>query len=134
MKSNVTNLIVSVGNVTVNHVPIVESQIFVYNLGTMYYIDDLLYPEMLESLKQYDDEPSTISSSTVQGFEVERMPSDVNESHESDDRRDMHMIPEIKVPDSGRLNHNDDDDGDGDGEIVTPRALPVLYMMTQPQK
>ncbi|XP_055376578.1 uncharacterized protein LOC129608849 [Condylostylus longicornis] len=45
-------------NVTVNMAKIIESEVFVYNLGTMFYIDDILYAEML---RNYD---STISSKT----------------------------------------------------------------------
>jgi Fasciclin domain len=38
----------SAGQVSVNRAKIVESEIFVYNLGTMFYIDDVLYPETLK--------------------------------------------------------------------------------------
>ncbi|KAG5674940.1 hypothetical protein PVAND_004884 [Polypedilum vanderplanki] len=37
------------GNKFVNQATIVESEVFVYNLGTMFYIDDVLYPEVLHS-------------------------------------------------------------------------------------
>jgi hypothetical protein len=37
------------GQITVNRAKIVESDIFVYNLGTMFYIDDVLYPETLKN-------------------------------------------------------------------------------------
>lgn len=33
--------------VLVNRAHIVESEVFVYNLGTMYYVDDIFYPEVL---------------------------------------------------------------------------------------
>lgn len=39
----------SKGQVSVNHAKIVESEIFVYNLGTMFYIDDVLYPDTLKT-------------------------------------------------------------------------------------
>lgn len=127
VKRQLTYSNISAGNVTVNRVPIIESEVFVYNLGTMYYIDDLLYPEMLESVKQYYDDPTTNAPTTIQVADAERLPADVNESAAPD----MHK-PEIKNDNSGRPHHTEDDEGDG--EIVTPRALPVLYMMTQPQK
>lgn len=102
---------------------IIEPQVFVYNLGTMYYIDGLLYPEILESVKRYDKSTTPVSFTTIQ--EVERIPIDIIEPVDANDQRGMHS-------DSGRLDH--DEDGDGDGEVVTPRALPVLLLMTQPQK
>ncbi|CRL04588.1 CLUMA_CG017656, isoform A [Clunio marinus] len=36
------------GTVTVNDAKIIESEVFVYNLGTMFYIDDVLYPNLLK--------------------------------------------------------------------------------------
>lgn len=102
---------------------IIESQVFVYNLGTMYYLDDLIYPEILESLKRYDD-PTTIPPNKSTTTQV----SDANSSDNTDDRRDMHMQPDVRSDDdNGQLNDNDDDDGDG--EVVTPRALPVQLLM-----
>lgn len=115
-----------------NHVNIIESQVFVYNLGTMYYIDDLLYPEMLESLKQYDD-PTTnppFTLTTTQASEPDRIPIEINEPSDSD--RDMHMQTDVKSDDSGQLGDIEDDDIDG--EIITPRALPVQYLVDQPPK
>lgn len=38
----------SSGQVSVNRAKIVESENFVYNLGTMFFIDDVLYPETLK--------------------------------------------------------------------------------------
>lgn len=43
----------------VNHAKIVESEIFVYNLGTMFYVDDVLYPENFKNeLKTITQTPS----------------------------------------------------------------------------
>lgn len=39
----------SKGQVSVNRAKIIESEIFVYNLGTMFYIDDVLYPDTLKN-------------------------------------------------------------------------------------
>lgn len=36
------------GQISVNRAKITESEVFVYNLGTMFYIDDVLYPETLK--------------------------------------------------------------------------------------
>lgn len=49
----------STGQVSVNRAKIVESEIFVYNLGTMFYIDDVLYPETLKNeVKAITQSPS----------------------------------------------------------------------------
>jgi hypothetical protein len=39
----------SSGQISVNRAKIVESEVFVYNLGTMFYVDDVLYPETLKN-------------------------------------------------------------------------------------
>lgn len=54
----------SKGQVTVNHAKVIESEIFVYNLGTMFYIDDILNPELLKTKVE------TITQSTK--FDVKR--------------------------------------------------------------
>lgn len=49
----------SAGQVSVNRAKIVESEVFVYNLGTMFYIDDVLYPETLkDEVKTITQEPN----------------------------------------------------------------------------
>lgn len=98
-----------------NHVNIIESQVFVYNLGTMYYIEDLLYPEIIESLKR-DDEPTTNAEVTTVAstIETDRIPNDANIHLTADDDR--------------QLNEEADDDEDIDGEVITPRALPVQQL------
>lgn len=116
---------------TVNQVNIIESQVFVYNLGTMYYIDDLLYPEMLESIKQYNEATiPPVSLTTVQSAETERIPIKPNEPVDSSDIRHIQVQTDVRSDDSENNNHNEDDDGEG--EIITPRALPVHFLMNQP--
>ena len=39
----------STRQVSVNQAKIIESEVFVYNLGTMYFVDDILYPETLRN-------------------------------------------------------------------------------------
>lgn len=110
------------GNVTVNHATIIETEVFVYNLGTMFYIDQILYSDILiDSIKpeisteKYDSKRNKHSSSVRP--DVESIPSDVvTESNGS-----------------GGMKHIDDDDDFllQDDEIVTPRALPVKYAMSK---
>lgn len=116
---------------TVNQVNIIESQVFVYNLGTMYYIDDLLYPEMLESIKQYNEATiPPVSMTTVQSAETERIPIENNVPVDSSDIRDIQVQTDVRSDDSGSHDLNGDDDGEG--EVITPRALPVHFLMNQP--
>lgn len=111
------------GNVTVNNALIIEAEVFVYNLGTMFYINDILYPEIIEeSLKapiddqtteQSDRETATESnakksSSDVEVFTVNQTPSETNF--------------EKNVAEAEDATQQDD-------EIITPRALPVKYQM-----
>lgn len=39
----------------VNQARIIESEVFVYNLGTMYFIDDILFPETIAKTKNNDN-------------------------------------------------------------------------------
>lgn len=113
------------GNVTVNNAHIVETEVFVYNLGTMFYIDEILYADILLN---YVRKPSTSTTTTVAApkpsppssnniystvADVERVPSEITESTGGEDSRDF-------------LLHDDEDEDDG--EIVTPRALPLLFI------
>ena len=69
------------GNVTVNHAHIVESEVFVYNLGTMYYIDDILYPEIFDKILKAADTttsvPTTLKLTTSPDAEIEQIPIEI---------------------------------------------------------
>lgn len=123
---------------TVNHAQIIESEVFVYNLGVMYYIDDILYPEVFEKMVKESDLPTTVSSVTVKfttSPDTEQIPIEVTQT--SDQGKDIFVLNErggnIDESDFDR-DLDDDDDEDSDDEIVTPRALPVQYMIEPPKK
>lgn len=118
------------GNVTVNNAQIIESEVFVYNLGTMFYIDEILYPDLLKNLLRKSS-TSTTSTTTITTSirpsqtpsiflystvaDVEPVPSEITESNDGDDSRDV-------------LLQDDDNQADEDEEDEEPRALPLLYI------
>lgn len=95
------------GNITVNHANIVQSEIFVYNLGTMFYIDQVLYPDAL--LASVNSLPTTKSPNRppLNNYKFSTLP-------------DVESVPSEITEANGT-----DDDLLQDDEIVTPRALPV---------
>ncbi|TDG43912.1 hypothetical protein AWZ03_009662 [Drosophila navojoa] len=104
---------------SVNNAQITESEVFVYNLGTMYYIDDILYSHMLrdhitKSTKTRSDRNGGEaggggggSRSTIRPSDVEIVPNEFESEHNGGD----YAI------------HGDDEDFED--EIITPKALPV---------
>lgn len=106
------------GNVTVNNALIIEAEVFVYNLGTMFYIDEILYPETIEG----GSVPKDINDTEMND---EENPAEVTtESNTS--QKDVELITKRTV-----MHHHEEDDDDEfeplDDEIVTPRVLPVKY-------
>ncbi|XP_018789623.1 PREDICTED: uncharacterized protein LOC108969392 isoform X2 [Bactrocera latifrons] len=81
---------------SVNNAKITESEVFVYNLGTMFYIDDILYAHLL---REYVSKPT-------------KTRSDPNGSGGGGGQRNGDYII-------------GDQDDEFDDEIITPKALPV---------
>lgn len=127
-----TNVFSSVsGKVTVNHATINESQVFVYNLGTMNYIEDLIYPESIKHLSEKGSQTTTSAKfTTLPDGDVEQVPIVITEPNELDKRRDILLRGDDAVDDQDSYDGDDDSDDD---EIVTPRALPVQYMVEPPK-
>lgn len=95
------------GTVSVNSAKIIESEVFVYNLGTMFYIDSILYPDILQDYI-----------------------SKKNSGHELAGRPPLLPTPsdvEI-VPKEFYVTEPSDSEDD---EIITPKALPVRFMYNQ---
>lgn len=109
---------------SVNNAKITESEVFVYNLGTMFYIDDILYAHLLrEHMGKNKLRPNYANGNGRNPINA-RMPADVE------------MISDIVRGKNGgkngghHLNGDDDvpdrdDDDEFDDEIITPKALPV---------
>lgn len=53
------------GTFKVNQARIIESEVFVYNLGTMYFIDDILFPETVSKRQKKDNIPNLSDESLV---------------------------------------------------------------------
>lgn len=116
----------------------------------MYYIDEILYPDIVTELikkaattttttttvmtKPASSQiPLIFSYSTV--ADVEPVPSEITEATDGDDTQDVLLHDEIVIGNNNEGNIDDnigtevmDDDDEDDGEFVTPRALPLLYV------
>lgn len=113
------------GNVTVNNAQIIETEVFVYNLGTMFYIDELLYSDILANfVRKTSTSTSTSTTSILTSTkpsiyaystmgDVELVPSEITESSDGEDGQDVLFQQDNK---------------EYDDEIITPRALPLLYV------
>lgn len=127
-------------NVTVNSARIVESEVFVYNLGTMFYVDDVLYPELLK------DEVTAITEIKNPDKNVPEDGADIFTTDPGQPDHTSSTTPatgvtstthrtffttsadvEIVPLEFTEQNGNDEDFLLQDDEIITPKALPVKY-------
>lgn len=129
-----------------NHARIVESEVFVYNLGTMYYIDDILYPEIFDkTIKAADTTtsiPTTLKLTTSPDAEIEQIPIDIVTQSSEQSGKDIFALNEHgrgggpNIDGNRNLDHGldaDEDEEDDDDEVITPRALPVQFMIEPPK-
>ncbi|XP_055596008.1 uncharacterized protein LOC129746396 [Uranotaenia lowii] len=125
-------------NVTVNSAKIIESEVFVYNLGTMYYIDDVLYPDLLKNEVQAITGTKKVDK-TMPEDEGEIFTTDFSQAdHQPGGAEPTTHRPhfttsadvEIIPLEFTEQSNNDDDFLLQDDEIITPRALPVRYFHT----
>lgn len=105
-------------NVTVNNANIIETEVFVYNLGTMFYIDDILYSTYLLG----NPHTTTTTVPSVPNLPAAAQTTTTKVSITGSTVADAELIPsEITVPIG-----TDDDFLLDDDEFITPRALPVI--------
>lgn len=102
----------------------------------MFFIDDLLYAEVLESIKPIDLPTSTALPTTFNAKlstiadNVERIPDELfTERSNIETGKDILVLNER----GGAVDDFDSDEEESD-EIVTPRALPVQFMIEPPKK
>ncbi|XP_037815068.1 uncharacterized protein LOC119605823 [Lucilia sericata] len=102
---------------SVNNAKITESEVFVYNLGTMFYIDDILYSHLLreyvikhKSRTNYAGGNNGRSSTLGTPTDVEIVPNEFDHEQSGGNNGDYSI-------------HDDD----FDDEIITPKALPVQF-------
>lgn len=119
-------------NVTVNSAKIVESEVFVYNLGTMFYVSDVLYPEMLKDevtvLTEIKNTDKNVPEDSGDVYTTE--PNPVEPSSSTTHRTLFYTTSadvEIVPLEFTEQNGSEDDVLLQDDEIITPKALPVKY-------
>lgn len=139
----------NVGHVTVNRAKVVESEVFVYNLGTMFYIDDILYPDVLQkNVKPITQEPvnNKEEGESSEEFFTTEMPlySEKEEKMTTKLNREP-TTPEYKSILSALLTTRSDvelipsqfteflEDAETSEFLVTPKALPSKYMASPPK-
>lgn len=127
----------------VNNAKITESEVFVYNLGTMFYIDEILYSHLLQENMAKNKLRPNYASGNGRNPVTSRMPADVemisdvihgkggkngannngDDAAADDDEDDVDDVDDIDDDDSDSNNNEDNDKFDD--EIITPKALPV---------
>lgn len=127
-----------------NHANIVETEIFVYNLGTMFYIDDVLYADAFKNFMKKSNNSTVESKTSTNTFnytakpDVESIPSEfITETSGKDQRRDILTDSDTieSLVATAKYDNSDSDlDNDDGEEVVTPLVLPVKYAMEPPKK
>lgn len=135
------------GRISVNRARIVESEVFVYNLGTMYYIDDIIYPDTLQKdVKEIPQAPThkhSEDSESSEEFFTTEIPifSEKEEKVTTKSNREP-TTPEYKSILSTLLTTHDvelvdtshfTEFSDDDDSLITPKALPIRYEEEPPK-
>ena len=87
----------------------------------MFYIDEILYPDILSNFLQKTSTSTTATIASTRPsvystvVDVEQVPSEITESSDGDDGRDVLL---------------QDGDIENIDEVAIPRALPLLYVNT----
>lgn len=114
-------------NVTVNQAIIIESEVFVYNLGTMFYVNDVLFSNYLLGNPPPPPPPTPVTTTTSQGTTADVKGTTTTGGQAAvpgSTAADAELVPVATEYDFML-----DDD-----EIVTPRALPVLVNVVAPHQ
>lgn len=92
----------------VNDAKIVESEVFVYNLGTMFYIDKVLFTSTSNLPKTSTEAiPTTVSTFTTSAH-VENVPEEIAEESGS--------LPDVLLADSTTI------ENEGESETIAPNT------------
>lgn len=109
-------------NVTVNNAHITESEVFVYNLGTMFYIDDVLYSDILR------DHITKLRKSSGGSFGTNVESSGSGSRATTGTPIDVEIVPnEFYTEINGGGGDFAMHDEEMEDEIITPKALPVRF-------
>lgn len=139
------------GQITVNKAKIIESEIFVYNLGTMYFIDDVIYPETLKNeVKTITQSPNTNNKqeneSTEDFYTTEISIFSVSEEKLTTKTDKEPTTPEYRSILSALMTTRADvelvpnkfselaEEFSTSDSYITPKALPLKWKATSPKK
>jgi hypothetical protein len=140
------------GHVYLNQAKVVESEVFVYNLGTMYYIDDIFYPETLQ--KDYkvstqapkdreESESSEESYTTETPLFIESNEKLTTRSNREPTTPEHHSVlqtllttrADVEFVPSGFSEFAEEiEDFSNSETFITPKALPSRFIAHPPKK
>jgi len=149
-------------HVFVNDARIVESEVFVYNLGTMYYIDDIFYPEIMEqkfklatqttpkAREDKDERDDRENSESLEDFYTTEMPNIMEQdeklstkSNREPTTPEHHSVfhaflttrADVEFVPSAFSEFSDEVEDFSNAEVfITPKALPSRLISSPPKK
>ncbi|KAG5666341.1 hypothetical protein PVAND_014376 [Polypedilum vanderplanki] len=128
-------------NIFINQAKIVESEVFVYNLGTMFYIDDVLNPEILQNVyKNTQNQERENIESFEENFTTET--SDVNEIYKKlnnaepliDKDQSFLQTMHDTYADVEFISSDNIEDFSSSDSYITSQALPSSELISPPPK
>lgn len=139
--------------VMINRAKIAESEVFVYNLGTMFYIDDVLYPEILKNEvktitqapnhnKKRENESSEDFYTTEMSIfseSEEKLTTKTNREPTTSEYRSMLSAllttrSDVELIPSEFSQMAEDFSSSSDSFVTPPRALPLSSIHSAPPK
>jgi hypothetical protein len=137
----------SSNHISVDRAKIVEAEVFVYNLGTMFYIDDVLHPIDLQNDFKPNEALNSDLSDEVQLSEeaftteipimIEKLSTKSNREPTTLEYRSTHFTTrdDVEFVPSINTGFSDDiEDFSTSDSYVTPKALPSRYHAPPPKK
>lgn len=136
------------GNVTVNRAKIVETEIFVYNLGTMFYLDDVLYSELLREdvkavtesthSKRENDSAEDSYTTEITMLNEKQEKSTTSKPTTSSYRNHLAALlttrSDVEIVPSEFTEQGGNEEDFLDDEIIPPKALPSRFNLYSPKK
>lgn len=92
MKNDINIFLIPAGTVYISDAKIVESEVFVYNLGTMFYIDKVLFTSSSKLPRTSTEATPTTLSTFTTASQVENIPEEIAEEAGS--------LPDVLLADS----------------------------------
>lgn len=114
-------------NVTVNNAKITESEVFVYNLGTMFYLSDVLYSDILREYVSIKSHSGINNNFEASGHGVNLRTSSIAPPS------DVEIVPNEFFTEQSGTGDFPMHDEEIEDEIITPKALPVRFNFEPPK-